>query len=152
MKRLSRLFIFILSFACLSLLTSSPARAVPWTLPWAPVPSSASTKSTKPSAILTYTLSPRQFSVIGTGMKNVAYTITYQRTGGKLTEALAGSGRAVRGLYGRKHYAGSQSSKYFIPHNVLSGHFQFDGVTLAGTNYSVNRDFVIKKGKLVFIN
>src|SRR5258708_473629 len=146
MSNRAKFFFLILLFVASAFFLAKPVRAVPWVLPWSMPATTVSTLISKtPSAALTYTLSPRQFTVSARGVKNISYTITYQRTGGKLTEALTGGGRTSNGVYIKRIYAGSQSSHYFIPHNVLSGHFQFDAITTIGGNFSVAHDFVIRR-------
>lgn len=151
MKTFTSLFICLLLSA--GFLQIAPqAHAVPWTLPQTIKPTTKTTRVSKPNVAFSFTLTPRQFMINARGFRNIAYTITYKRTGSTQTEALTGGGKVSNGAYVKRHYAGSQSSRYFIPHNVQSGTLQFEGITQTGSNYTLTRSFVIKRGKLVYTN
>jgi len=137
MKVYAVLVSFLLLFGMVSVAVPAYAYAV-------------TTPTTAPSISFTYTLKPRQFSVRIRNIKQVVYTITYKRTGNKLTEALTGGGRGQTGTYTRTHFAGSQSSTYAIPHTVLSGTINLSGIDINGNNVVYKKNFVIRNGKLVY--
>ncbi len=141
--------LFACSMAVAVAVSAGPVRAVSFLTPSiGKVGSTPKTPvSTQPSVKLGFTLKPRQFTVTAKNFKTVQYTIEYVKAGG-VTEGLSGGGKAKSGTFVGRHYAGIQSTKYFIPHDVKSGKLTFTGKTLKGTDYTYNTSFVVKSGRL----
>lgn len=97
-------------------------------------------------------LKPRKsFVVTAKGVKKVQYTIEYLRAAGKnktQLEGLMGSGTAKNGSFSKTHFAGTQSSKYFIAHDVKSGSLKLSGTDVSGKKFNYTTKFVVKNNKL----
>ena len=105
--------------------------------------------SRKPSITLQF--ASQRFIISAKNVQKVTYTLEYTRTSrsGDILEGFQGVGKAKGGNYIGVHYAGTQSSKYFIPHSVKSGKLALRGTDLNGRAFSYTAEFVMKKNKLV---
>jgi hypothetical protein len=143
------LFVTALGIAILS--TAYPAQAAYTVTPPDTGLSPATSTNQRPKTSLTY--AANRFLLTVKNIKSLTYTIEYTRslpTGGTAMEGLQGGGKAGKnGIYSSRLFAGTQSSKYFIPHNVLSGSIVLKAVDLQGKTYNYRARFVIKKGRLV---
>ncbi len=151
-KKLLLASFFVTAFSLAFAFATSPAQALTsslFTPSLGKVGSTpkASITAGKPTVKIGFTLKPRQFTITAKGFKTVQYTIEYQRSGG-VTEGLNGGGKVKAGTYVGRHFAGTQSSKYFIPHDVKSGRLIFSGKTLKGADFSYTTGFVVKNGRL----
>lgn len=107
-----------------------------------------------PSVSVTYTGKSSYFMVVAKNTKTINYTIEYVRAAGggsTITEGLSGGGKGTKktGLYLRRHFAGTQSSRYYIPHNVKSGQLIASGTDMSGQKFNKTIPFSIVKGRLI---
>lgn len=89
-----------------------------------------------------------------TRTKRVRYTLEYTRSskGQEIQEGVQGGGKATKNNYIKSIYAGTQSSKYFIPHTVLRGKLF---ITATDVNDDIDTHaytFVISKNKMKIIS
>jgi photosystem II stability/assembly factor-like uncharacterized protein len=112
----------------------------------------SSVTTSSPKINISLVLKPRKsFVVTAKGVKKVQYTIEYLRTAGKnktQLEGLMGSGTTKNGSLSKTHFAGTQSSKYFIAHDVKSGSLKMTGTDSNGKKFSYSTSFVVKNNKL----
>ncbi len=111
------------------------------------------TQQTAPSTdpVVTFTYKAPNFLITaGPNVKRVTYTIEYVRvsTAGDVTEGLQSGGKAplkgkFKGRYSGRVYAGTQSSRYFIPHRVKSAHISLKGTTLDRNTFSYTNDITV---------
>ena len=106
-------------------------------------------QTASPKVSVTYNSKASSFLVAASGVQSVSYTLEYKRAAGsgQVLEGLQSAGKAAKnGSYARRHYAGTQSSKYFIPHKVKSGTLRMKGKTKAGKAFSKNVSFTVSAG------
>ncbi|HYD35800.1 MAG TPA: hypothetical protein VD999_07065 [Vitreimonas sp.] len=108
-----------------------------------------------PRASITYASKGSSFLVVMSGVQSVNYTIEYTRAvgNGEMLEGIQSAGKGKKGAYAKRHYAGTQSSKYFIPHKVKSGTLMVKGKDLKGKAFSKTIKFTVSsKGVLKVIS
>ncbi len=109
----------------------------------APVPTGS------PVAKLTYNARSHRFYLTVTNVKQLNYTIAYNKKGSDIMEALQGARRYKKGTtFSINVYAGSQSTKYFIPHTVTGGTLEIHGTDGQGQSFTINQTFTVSGGKL----
>ncbi len=109
----------------------------------APVPSA-------PIATLTYNSRRHLFSLRVTWVKKINYTVAYNKKGSDIMEALQGARRFIKATtFTRNIFAGSQSSRYFIPHFVTGGTLEVHGTDWQDNPFTITQSFTISGGKLV---
>ncbi|MBI5151106.1 MAG: hypothetical protein HZA34_00880 [Candidatus Pacebacteria bacterium] len=113
-------------------------------------PPKVSAEEIGPGYSFFYTKS-KLFQVKVTRAKKVRYTFEYVRSakGKEIQEGAQGGGKTKNGTYLKNIYAGTQSSKYFIPHNVLRGKLSVYATDVNNDLDSHIYTFVIKKNKMV---
>lgn len=113
-------------------------------------PPKVSAEQIGPGYSFYYTKS-KLFQVKVTRAKKVRYTFEYVRSakGREIQEGVQGGGKTKNGTYVKNIYAGTQSSKYFIPHNVLRGKLSVYATDVNNDLDSHIYTFVIKKNKMV---
>lgn len=106
-----------------------------------------------PTATLSYNISTHRFSVRVTNVKKITYVIAYNKRGGSIMEALQGARKYTKATnFTATLYAGSQSSKYFIPHTVTSGIMDIKGTDGQNNSFSIHKTFTVSGKKFVVPN
>ncbi len=106
-----------------------------------------------PKTVFSYSPNNRRFSL---AVKNVTgkvtYSIEYTRISktGDIVEGIQRSGKAKNRSFSGTAYAGTQSSKYFVPHNVRSGTLYLKATDLSGSVYLYRTSFTVNKGKVKY--
>lgn len=82
--------------------------------------------------------------------KKVRYTFEYTRLAKnqEIQEGVQGGGKSKNNTYIKNIYAGTQSSKYFIPHKVLRGKLFITATDVNGDLDTHSYTFVILKNKM----
>ena len=111
-------------------------------------PLSGPTKTT-----LSYNTRSHRFSLTVRPLQpgsRVNYTIAYMKKNSDVQEALQGARKITRTkTFSATLYAGTQSSKYFLPHTVTSGSLDVTGTDLTGSAYTFHENFTIQGRKLI---
>ena len=112
-------------------------------------PPKVSAEEIGPGYSFIYTKS-KLFQVKVTRTKKVRYTLEYVRSskGQEIQEGVQGGGKAKNNTFVKSIYAGTQSSKYFIPHTVLRGKISIIATDVNNDLDSHAYTFVISKNKM----
>jgi len=113
------------------------------------IPSKVSAEEIGPGYSFSYTKSKLfQLKVVRT--KKVRYTFEYTRLAKnqEIQEGVQGGGKSKNNTYIKNIYAGTQSSKYFIPHKVLRGKLFITATDVNGDLDTHSYTFVILKNKM----
>ena len=116
-------------------------------------PPKVSAEEIGPGYSFVYTKS-KLFQVKVTRTKKVRYTFEYFRSskGQEIQEGVQGGGKAKNNTFVKSIYAGTQSSKYFIPHAVLRGKISITATDVNNDLDSHVYTFVISKNKMKIIS
>ncbi len=117
------------------------------------IPPIVSAEQIGPGYSFSYTKS-KLFQVKVIRAKKVRYTFEYTHLarGQEIQEGVQGGGKAKKNVFLKNIYAGTQSSKYFIPHKVLRGK-----ITIIATDVNDDLDshvytFVISRNKMKIVS
>lgn len=107
----------------------------------------ATTSSTSSGPKVTFSYVKPNFNLTVTQVKKVTYSIEYVRlvNGRAVLEGIQGGGKAsANNTFTKRIYAGTQSSRYFIPHLVKEGTIKLRLTKLDGTVISRSVGFTGK--------
>lgn len=116
-------------------------------------PSQVSAEEIGPGYSFTYTRN-KLFQLKVVRAKKVRYTFEYTRLakGKEIIEGVQGGGKSKKNVYVKSIYAGTQSSKYFIPHTVLRGKIHITATDVNDDLDTHSYTFVISKNKMKIIS